>query len=169
VVNRSDSASKKRIVEGVLDVVEKELGGVGIEKNKLWSEMQKPKCDRYKAFLYIRGYRCVGVCLAERIEEAYTVLQDTTESGKERGSGGSSITIGTEVKPATLGISRIWASNSVRRAGVATRLLDCAVDSFLYGLKISKGRTAFSQPTESGGNLARRWFGKESGWLVYID
>jgi N-acetyltransferase len=28
---------------------------------------------------------------------------------------------------------------------------------------------AFSQPTESGARLARKWFGKESGWHVYAE
>jgi hypothetical protein len=34
---------------------------------------------------------------------------------------------------------------------------------------VDKERVAFSQPTESGGNLARKWFGRQSGWHVYID
>lgn len=32
-----------------------------------------------------------------------------------------------------------------------------------------KALMAFSQPTEAGTRLARRWFGKRYGWLVYMD
>ncbi|RZL15429.1 MAG: penicillin-binding protein, partial [Pedobacter sp.] len=37
------------------------------------------QCDRYKVYIHIQGQKCVAACLAERIEEAYTVLaQDKT-------------------------------------------------------------------------------------------
>jgi N-acetyltransferase len=32
-----------------------------------------------------------------------------------------------------------------------------------------KELVAFSQPTEAGARLARKWFGKRDGWLVYVD
>jgi len=34
---------------------------------------------------------------------------------------------------------------------------------------LSKDQVAFSQPTDAGAKLARKWFGKNYGWLVYID
>jgi N-acetyltransferase len=34
---------------------------------------------------------------------------------------------------------------------------------------ISKDQVAFSQPTDAGAKLARKWFGKRYGWLVYVD
>jgi N-acetyltransferase len=34
---------------------------------------------------------------------------------------------------------------------------------------ISKDQVAFSQPTDAGAKLARKWFGKKYGWLVYVD
>ena len=34
---------------------------------------------------------------------------------------------------------------------------------------ISKDRVAFSQPTDAGAKLARKWFGKKYGWLVYVE
>ena len=33
----------------------------------------------------------------------------------------------------------------------------------------SKRSVAFSQPTEAGTRLARKWFGKPFGWSVYMD
>lgn len=34
---------------------------------------------------------------------------------------------------------------------------------------LSKDQVAFSQPTNAGAKLARKWFGKKYGWLVYVD
>lgn len=34
---------------------------------------------------------------------------------------------------------------------------------------ISKDQVAFSQPTDAGAKLARKWFRKKYGWLVYVD
>lgn len=176
VVNRSAEARKRRVVESVLDVVEKELGGVGIDREELWTELSATsetdataKCDRYKAYLYIRGYKCVGVCLTERIRSAYEVLVTDTRGEKGTSSRSSSITVSEESKAATMGISRIWTSTFARRSGIARKMLDAALDNFVYGMKVSKDMAAFSQPTESGGNLARSWFGRESGWLVYNE
>lgn len=92
---------------------------------------------------------------------------------------------------ATMGVSRIWTSSRHRRQNVATKLLDAAVkhhmqtaqqdvdfsqhDNDLHQQKMSqdtaieKEKVAFSQPTESGARLARRWFGKAYGWKVYVD
>ncbi|KAF2169705.1 hypothetical protein M409DRAFT_64748 [Zasmidium cellare ATCC 36951] len=36
-------------------------------------------------------------------------------------------------------------------------------------MAIKESDVAFSQPTESGARLARRWTGKAYGWLVYVD
>jgi len=91
------------------------------------------------------------------------------KSDKEAPVQSSAVTISDEAKPATMGVSRIWTSASARRNGVARKMLNCATDNFLYGMRLSKKTVAFSQPTESGGSLARRWFGKECGWLVYCD
>jgi hypothetical protein len=179
VVNRSAEARKRRVVESVLDVVEKELGGVGIDREELWTVVSgtsdtdvTAKCDRYKAYLYIRGYKCVGVCLTERIRRAFEVQASDNEQAKvtpQQGSHSSSLMISPESKPAALGVSRIWTSNFARRSGIAKKMLDCSQNNFLYGMKVPKDMVAFSQPTESGGNLARSWFGKETGWLVYND
>jgi N-acetyltransferase len=68
-----------------------------------------------------------------------------------------------------MGISRIWVSKQFRKKGLARTLLDCARGNFMYGLTVEKRQTAFSQPTESGGKLARRYFGCEAGWHVYME
>ncbi|GME22052.1 Sister chromatid cohesion acetyltransferase eco1 [Neofusicoccum parvum] len=183
------------------------------------------RADRFRAYLYVRGSKCIGLCLAERITEAYRVVpppKDTTTlpkaptatvptitppggkttSNGTRASGEptaappprqpvpstttptapTALTISHTSHPAHLGISRIWVSSLHRRHGVATALLDAAARDFCgqqyYGLdeydgankkrdRVPKELVAFSQPTDSGARLARRWFGAAEGWGVY--
>lgn len=82
VVDRKLSIPARKMVLQVLEVVNKELGSVDIPEEELWSQRPVPgdtepdakKCDRYKVFLHVIGGKCVGVCLAERIGQAYKVL-----------------------------------------------------------------------------------------------
>jgi hypothetical protein len=192
VIGRKDALALRNRTSDVLKVVNTELGAVPISDEELWSQTSpcagdgqlhdsthsndQPSTaavDRYKTYLYVRSQKCIGACLAERIWEAYTVLAQDDASAQTRQlfpeTKSSSISVSTTTTTALMGISRIWASNSHRKQGVATSLLDCARSDFLYGLTVEKGKVAFSQPTESGGNLARRWFGCEDGWHVYMD
>jgi N-acetyltransferase len=191
-LNRSASSLKKKVVETVMNVVEEELGGTGIKPERVWSETvlrlerkegevkRSVRADRYKAFLYMRSSKCIAFLLAERISTAFKVLprnpssqhpsisNSTTQSLMDTADS-SAITTSSTPAPAILGISRIWTSSSTRRSGIAKTLLDCTTGNFLYGFKVQKRDVAFSQPTDSGGRLARGWFGREDGWLVYSD
>jgi N-acetyltransferase len=199
VVGRKDTLALRNRASDVLKVVNTELAAVSISDDELWGQTSRtanadatergtasskqqpsaeceanpPLVDRFKIYLYIRGNKCIGACLGERIWEAYRVLNPTTSPEQEDGDAvapqSSSISISTDSDAATLGISRIWTSNQHRKNGIATRLLDTARSDFLYGLNVDKAKVAFSQPTESGGNLARKWFGCQAGWHVYVD
>jgi N-acetyltransferase len=151
------------------------------------------KSDRYKVFLHVTDGKCVGLCLAERITKAHRVRPETTHrkiegradgqdtergefeevvggGGQERSSwSSSSISMEGATVPAVVGVSRIWVSKTSRRKGIANNLLECVLNQFIYGMEIDKDELAFSQPTESGGHLARAWYGEESGWLVYDE
>jgi hypothetical protein len=196
VIGRRDALALRNRTSDVLKVVNTDLGAVPISDEDLWSQthlldadtIQAPDSkptedsqdqsrptpvDRFKTYLYIQGQKCIGACLAERIWKAYTVLPQDGASAQTRELPSqiksSSISISATTTPALLGVSRIWTSNQHRKQGIATRLLDCARSDFFFGLSVEKAKVAFSQPTESGGNLARRWFGCEDGWCVYID
>lgn len=195
-----------RRTQTVLDVVRSELGAVEITHDMLYSgcyielpfpgpQDQRevmgqsgngPQYNRYKVYLYLRGAKCVGACLAERINKAYKVVdpdqQETaveaagvTERGKQvsqhilEWSTDKPICISNVADPAWLGISRIWTSSSARRGGVATTLLEVTRKTFRRGVFTPQDLMAFSQPTESGARLARNWFGKQYGWHVYTD
>ena len=194
VVDRKISPSARKVVQKVLGVVNKELGATEIDDNVLWSqkallneeqdalgsvkrsESEKrndSRADRYKIFLHIKNSKCVGLCLAERITKAQRVKGDvaSTTGGKVLSADhkSSSITVEDGSVPAVVGVSRIWTSKSSRRRGIANNLLDCVLNQFIYGMEIGKDELAFSQPTESGGALARAWYGEESGWRVYNE
>ena len=85
VVDRKISLPGRKIVQRVLEVVNKELGSVDIKEEELWNQRPLPgedegkKCDRYKAFLHVVDGRCVGICLAERVNRAYRVLPESDE------------------------------------------------------------------------------------------
>jgi len=198
VISANDTAAVRRKAVQALDIVTSELGAVAIPEDELWStsrvfsgtdrtikggcaadaETSSTKRDasanRFKAFLYVHNQRCVGLCLAERITQAYPVLAPDQADGSKEGDTpakiqSSSISIGDDAEKVLMGVSRIWTSSAHRRMGIAQTLLDTAADNFLYGMEVPKRQVAFSQPTESGGKLARRWFGKGHGWHVYVD
>ncbi|KAH7137984.1 hypothetical protein B0J11DRAFT_545890 [Dendryphion nanum] len=179
VIRRGDALALRNKAVEVLKVVNTELGAVPISEEVLWSQINttldlsrkaaKAKgtnstSERFKVYLYVLVQKCVGACVAERIQEAYTVLdQDDVSEGEASGQvpgrvrvQSSSISFGTAAEHAMLGISRIWTSNLHRKLGIASRLLDSARSDFLYGMTLEKGMVAFSQPTESGGQLARK-------------
>ncbi|KAL6149910.1 hypothetical protein ACJQWK_02845 [Exserohilum turcicum] len=182
VVGRKDAPLLRSRASELLKIVNTELAAVPITDEELWSQKKHAvtadtkavPVDRFKVYLYIRGSKCVGACLAERIREAFQCLDagnTTAEDARKLPAvpHSSSLSISTEPEPAMLGISRIWTSNQHRKQGIATRLLDCARANFLYGMRIEKTKVAFSQPTESGGQLARKWYGRQAGWHVYTD
>jgi N-acetyltransferase len=87
VVDRKISLPSRKVVQKVLEVVNKELGSVDINEEELWSQRAVPgdadesrKCDRYKAFLHVIDGKCVAIALAERISKCYRVLPDSTPS-----------------------------------------------------------------------------------------
>ena len=195
VVDRKISPPAKKGIQKVLAVVNKELSATDIEDDVLWSQRSlsdRPegaangvvkqsdaekrndnKSDRYKIFLHVKNGKCVGLCLAERITKGYRVKDNkkTEVSGRELPGDhkSSSVSIEERTVPAVVGVSRIWTSKSSRRKGIANNLLDCVLNQFIYGMEIDKDELAFSQPTESGGELARAWYGEDSGWLVYKE
>jgi N-acetyltransferase len=189
VVDRKISPPARKEVQKVLEVVNKELSATSIEAEMLWSqkslsdETDKPveklkqsesekrndhKSDRYKMFLHVKNGKCIAACLAERIIKAQQVKKAKVPQ-VESVHKSSSIEVEDETVPAIVGVSRIWTSKAHRRKGIAINLLDCVLNQFIYGMEIDKDELAFSQPTESGGELARSWYGEESGWLVYNE
>ncbi|KAJ9620939.1 hypothetical protein H2203_007525 [Taxawa tesnikishii (nom. ined.)] len=203
-ISAQSTSNARKKARTVLDVVQSELGAVDIPDDSLWGlcdEQDPVSCEgkepeakdgpqdcRHKVYLYLRGPRCVGLCLAERISKAYKTIEqesstatnhedqaslispgESASASDYRRASGSPIAIADDADPALLGISRIWVSNSCRKQGIASSLLDCVQKTFRHGVVMPKDLIAFSQPTESGASLARKWFGNRNGWRVYLD
>lgn len=202
IVDRKSSPAERVKAQMALEVVNAELSATDIDEARLWSQVSRAQLtkadrsvegtssaqsppssssthanpDRFKMYLYVIDGRCAGLCLAERISDAYEVIEDrTTSSASSPGAktspthSSSSVSVDEAPRPAILGVSRIWTSTAYRRQGIATRLLECAQRTFVYGLTLSKQAMAFSQPSESGKYLAERWFGASTGWKVYLE
>ena len=186
-VDRKSALAARNRVKKVLEVVNAELSSADIEDEHLWGTLDPEKKvietrrsgvegpdkrgDRFKSFLYMVDDKCVGFCLAEKINSALPVVRSKTEENEQNmvlvTSKSSSISVSTSNDVALLGISRIWISKSHRGRGLAVALLECARRNFFYGVEAPKSLVAFSQPTESGGRLAERWFEAETGWHIY--
>ena len=191
VVDRRSSLAAQRKLSKVLEVVNVELSAAVISEETLWgpqessnpgpnpldkrnSRRDQPSKagDSFKAFVHLRGERCVSVCLAEKVSRAFPVINvrpqaRTDDTAASDPCIGSSLSVSTSADIALLGVSRIWVSKAYRRQGLAFAMLESARNSFFYGLQVPKNLMAFSQPTESGGRLAKRWFEAETGWHIY--
>lgn len=173
-VDRTDKSFERRKACEVLDIVQTELGAVDIGEQELWSRLtegygiEAEQRGRYRAFMYLVGLKCVGLCLAKHIRTARRVVEhvrtDADEGFENRG-----LLVSEEVENAMVGISRIWTSKSHRGRGIAGLMLGCVARNFHPKGPVQKTQIAFSQPTTSGTALARRWMGQEYGWLVYVD
>lgn len=178
IIDRKSSPTSRNQAMRVLEVVNKELSAVDIEDSVLWSQTEPPKrlrkngakeeADRFKVFLHMKDSKCVGLCLTERIWESHIVTRSDKAKNDEFPYS-SSITIGEETQPATVGISRVWTSASSRRKGIALDLLDCVAGNYFYGMEIPKSHIAFSQPTESGCRLLEAFYGDDEQWHVYKE
>lgn len=187
IVDRRSSIGSRKKVNKILEVVNSELSATAIEDNHLWGVMastsripstRKTSSDgsnegttRFKAFAYLIGDKCVSFCLVEKVSLAHRVIDPSTtepeDVGKIKQADTSSVFVSDKQDVVLLGISRIWTSRSHRRRGIALTLLECARKHFFYGVEVTKDLIAFSQPTDSGGRLAKRWFGTSAGWHAY--
>jgi N-acetyltransferase len=194
IIDAKSSSSERIKAKEVLNVVNTELSAAELEDKELWgptgsiasslpttdtrekstSGAMTTQASRFQLLLYIDGNKCTGLCLAERIIKAYKIepsspTQPTPLQPSKQTHLSSSVSVTNIEVPAVLGISRIWTSRQHRRKGIASALLQAAQCNFLFGMEISKSSVAFSQPTESGGALARAWYGHDDRWLVYRE
>ncbi|EMF09153.1 uncharacterized protein SEPMUDRAFT_8993, partial [Sphaerulina musiva SO2202] len=185
-----DNHHRKKKGQAVLEVVQRELGAVAIPEAEIWDlkneEINIPE-SKYKSFLYIRGNKCVGYLLTQRIAAALEVLKarkqqeaDAAKALEDELAEASQhpLHLSDTRHSAVMGISRIWTSSSHRSHGIAQCLLNTAInrhnsirdlDDHHEEAYTRKQDVAFSQPTEAGAKLARKWFGRAYGWRVYVD
>ncbi|KAJ8403228.1 hypothetical protein AAFF_G00354450 [Aldrovandia affinis] len=149
-------------VEEIREMVDSDLGFQQVDT----------KCPlQTKTFLFISNDKKVAGCLiAEHIQEGFRVIEEATLEGSE----GEKVMFerqrawccSTTPEPALCGISRIWVFSMMRRKGIASRMIECLRNNFIYGSHLSKEEIAFSDPTPDGKLFATHYCGT-SQFLVY--
>lgn len=115
-----------------------------------------------KTLLFISEQKIVGCCIAEHIEKGYRMLSGSPQKVDDK----RALCCSTESEPAQCGINRIWVLTSHRRKQIATRLIDCLRDHFLFGCSLKRDCIAFSDPTPNGRAFASKYM-KTSKFMVY--
>ncbi|XP_077480009.1 uncharacterized protein LOC144091501 isoform X2 [Stigmatopora argus] len=140
--------------------------------NDLGFQQVGTKCPSLtKTFLFITNDKKVAGCLiAEHINEGYRVIEEPEPEGSEREKvmfeRQRAWCCSTTAEPALCGISRIWVVSMMRRRAIASRLVECLRNNFIFGSYLSKDEIAFSDPTPDGKLFATHYFGT-SQFLVY--
>ncbi|KAL1253976.1 hypothetical protein QQF64_016205 [Cirrhinus molitorella] len=124
-----------------------------------------------KTYLFINSDRMVVGCLvAENVRQAFRVLEQK-EKPKDMNKEDfmehhRAWCCSTVPEKAICGVSRIWVFSLMRRKAIATRLLDTARTTFMYGSHLTKEEIAFSDPTPEGKLFATKYC-ETPTFLVY--
>ncbi|XP_029446968.1 LOW QUALITY PROTEIN: N-acetyltransferase ESCO1 [Rhinatrema bivittatum] len=150
-------------VEEIREMVDNDLG---------FQQVPLKLHSRTKTLLFISNDKKVAGCLiAEHIQWGYRVIDEKIPDGdseKEKAISErqKAWCCSTSPEPAICGISRIWVFGMMRRKKIASRMLECLRNNFIYGSYLSKDEIAFSDPTPDGKLFATQYCGT-SRFLVY--
>ncbi|XP_007425731.1 N-acetyltransferase ESCO1 isoform X1 [Python bivittatus] len=140
--------------------------------NDLGFQQAPLTCSRTKTLLFISNdKKVIGCLIAEHIQWGYRVIEEkipdiSSENDKLTFERQKAWCCSTTPEPAICGISRIWVFSMMRRKKIASRMLECLRNNFIYGSYLSKEEIAFSDPTPDGKLFATQYFGT-SQFLVY--
>ncbi|XP_056377665.1 N-acetyltransferase ESCO1 [Hyla sarda] len=150
-------------VEEIREMVDNDLG---------FQQVPLRLHSRTKTFLFINSdKKVVGCLIAEHIQWGYRVIEDNMPSD----NCDKDQILSERVKawccskapePAICGVSRIWVFSMMRRKKIASRMLECLRNHFIYGSHLSKDEIAFSDPTPDGKLFATHYCGTGQ-FLVY--
>ncbi|XP_075682476.1 N-acetyltransferase ESCO1 [Rhinoderma darwinii] len=147
-------------VEEIREMVDNDLG---------FQQVPLRLHSRTKTLMFISSdKKIVGCLIAEHIQLGYRVIEDNIPSDKDRiiSERVKAWCCSTTPEPAICGISRIWVFSMMRRKKIASRMLECLRNHFIYGSHLSKDEIAFSDPTPDGKLFATHYYGT-SQFLVY--
>ncbi|KAG8133515.1 putative N-acetyltransferase ESCO1-like protein [Naja naja] len=140
--------------------------------NDLGFQQAPLTCSRTKTLLFISNdKKVIGCLIAEHIQWGYRVIEEkipdvSSENEMLTFERQKAWCCSTTPEPAICGISRIWVFSMMRRKKIASRMLECLRNNFIYGSYLSKEEIAFSDPTPDGKLFATQYFGT-SQFLVY--
>lgn len=139
---------------------------LGFQQVPLWLH------SRTKTLMFISSDKKIAGCLiAEHIQWGYRVIEDNIPGDncdKDRiiSERVKAWCCSTTPEPAVCGVSRIWVFSMMRRKKIASRMLECLRNHFIYGSHLSKDEIAFSDPTPDGKLFASHYCGTGQ-FLVY--
>ncbi|XP_073406957.1 N-acetyltransferase ESCO1 [Dendrobates tinctorius] len=149
-------------VEEIREMVDNDLG---------FQQVPLQLLSRTKTLLFISSdKKVVGCLIAEHIQWGYRVIEDITSENcdKDRiiSERVKAWCCSTTPEPAICGVSRIWVFSMMRRKKIASRMLECLRNHFIYGSHLSKDEIAFSDPTPDGKLFATCYCGTGQ-FLIY--
>jgi GNAT superfamily N-acetyltransferase len=173
VINHSDKKFWRKSAYKALHLSEEELGHHNISEDQLWSQVPalldsnavtsdcKPVEPLFKVYLYAIDDEVVGFILAKRVAKAIGLSRGPNEPGPDDHPEFSreelhelSIEQGYKVYVC---IERVWIHKDHRRKGLTSTLLNHVRDNFIPGKPLHRRDLAFSQLTEQGHELAKRY------------
>lgn len=173
--------STMAVLQDVQNIMDSALGSVPIELHSSEQRMDDKRRCQKKLIVAIWRDRVVGSALVGELPKSADVYRISSEMEK-------AVIINANDKAGLdnvpLAVHRIYVISILRRSGIASAILDAALDDCVYGMHkqevirtIGQGTkantAAFSQPTESGRLLAQRWIqeegGKNNGVLVFEE
>ncbi|XP_048842264.1 N-acetyltransferase ESCO2 [Brienomyrus brachyistius] len=151
-----------RKAEDIRQLADNELG---------FQQMSLSSPTQAKTYLFVNNEQMIVGCLiVEHIKQAFRVIDQldhtkdvTKHDFMEHHRAWCCSTMPVK---AICGVSRIWVFSLTRRQGIATRLVDSARKSFIYGIHLDKEEVAFSDPTPDGKLFATKYCGTAE-FLVY--
>ncbi|XP_069813815.1 N-acetyltransferase ESCO1 [Dendropsophus ebraccatus] len=149
-------------VEEIREMVDNDLG---------FQQVPLQLHSRTKTFLFISSdKKVVGCLIAEHIQWGYRVIEDNIPSDNcdkdQISERVKAWCCSTNPEPAICGVSRIWVFSMMRRKKIASRMLECLRNHFIYGSHLNKDEIAFSDPTPDGKLFATHYCGTGQ-FLVY--
>lgn len=162
-IDRKAGKQVKR-VEEIMKVVNSELNAAS--DGEAWHKDNEGSMQG-KAFIVVIDGRAIGICTTEPIHDVD--LQSRWIIHRTQ-----TVVPNQVNKLVKLGISRIWIAPKWRRYGLARKLLDIVLTHSVYGIVLDKREIGFSQPSFSGGLLAKSFNGvtHKSGEIlipVYLE
>uniref|UniRef100_A0ABD2XSC0 N-acetyltransferase domain-containing protein n=1 Tax=Trichogramma kaykai TaxID=54128 RepID=A0ABD2XSC0_9HYME len=148
LVESHDPSSHWKKVFEIFHIANDDLG---------FSDFTSENVETKKAYLYIEKKTIVGLLIGEQIKSAYTVLPDLVPG---------TTCCSNESTDAKCGIFLVWIIESHRRKGIASKMIDVLRSSYYYGIILSTEDIAFSTPTISGKEFAKKYT-KTSSFKVY--
>ncbi|ABN67351.1 N-acetyltransferase ECO1 (Establishment of cohesion protein 1), partial [Scheffersomyces stipitis CBS 6054] len=159
-----DKNSKRQIqkAQTILDMVNRELNAPSDSGS--W---KKVECESSKAFVIVINGYAIAICNTDPITNVDRQARWMVHRLQ-------TVVPNQVVKTAKVGISRIWVAPSWRRNHLAQILLEVVLTNSIFGTTLNRNEVAFSQPSHSGGLLAKKFNGvtHKSGELlipVYLE